>query len=342
MATLLYLESLSDCFASWRKEGLTVLAPVGEGALSGFREVERAEEANFDLLITRTTLKELFFPRTEPMLGYRIGKREIETEEFMPPVEGRIIFGARACDSAAMAIDDALFDWDYHDEYWFRRRESSVVFTIACREPDEFCMCTSLGLSPDSAKGSDVLLRPLEAGNGWQVEPVTDRGHKALSSIEQHLREGSGATAAPAEVPVKFDLEACRSWLANKENFESPFWREISERCIGCGSCTYLCPTCHCFDIQDEGDTYQGIRRKNWDSCSFQLFTMHTSGHNPRATQGARWRQRIMHKFNYYGGKFDVDSCTGCGRCTRECPVDMGVTETLQTIAAKQKQSERT
>jgi sulfhydrogenase subunit beta (sulfur reductase) len=337
MATLLYSASLNDCIARWREEGLMVFGPSTAGGVSGFREVEDAGSLDLGLVLTRSTLKELFFPRTEPMLGYRIGKQKIETEEFIPPEGRRIIFGVRPCDAAAMQIDDALFDWDYHDAYWFRRRDSSVIFSIACTHSDAFCMCTSLGLSPDSTKGSDVLLRPLAAGNGWQVEALTERGENALSSISSLLKEGGDAPAPLTDVAVKFDLEACRRWLADPENFESRFWKEISERCIGCGSCTYLCPTCHCFDIQDEGDTYQGVRRKNWDSCSFSLFTMHTSGHNPRATQSARWRQRIMHKFNYFSVKFNVNSCTGCGRCTRECPVDMGVTETLQAISTLQR-----
>lgn len=340
MATLLYRDKLQDCFAAWKAGGTAVIAPAANGTAPGFREVERADEADLELQLTRTTLKELFFPRTEPMLSYHIGNREIETTEFEPPDRQRIIFGARACDAAAMAVDDRLFGWDYRDRYWFERRDRTVIFTQACTTSDDFCMCTSLGLVPDSAKGSDVLLRPLASGTGWQAEAVSERGKEALATVSDHLGEGDEPLAPPAEVPVRFDIEACRPWLSDKENFESPFWREISERCIGCGSCTYLCPTCHCFDIQDEGDTYHGIRRKNWDSCSFPLFTMHTSGHNPRSTRAARWRQRIMHKFSYFEGRFQTHSCTGCGRCTRECPVDMGITETMQAISALQKRGE--
>ncbi|HCD35508.1 MAG TPA: 4Fe-4S ferredoxin [Chlorobium sp.] len=337
MTKILYANDLTACFSLWRKEGMRVLGPVSKAKTSGFGEVQDAHELDLNLVLTARTLKELFFPRTEPMFSYSIGKQKIETGEFLPSENPCIIFGARPCDAAGMAIDDELFNWDYRDEYWFRRRDRSVIMTIACKESDDFCMCTSLGLAPDSAKGSDVLLRPLASGNGWRVEELTPKGGKALQPIASLLKEGSEAAAPTAEVPLLFDLEACTTWLADPENFESHFWKEISERCIGCGTCTYLCPTCHCFDIQDEGDTYEGIRRKNWDSCSFKLFTMHTSGHNPRATQSARWRQRIMHKFNYFSDKFTVNSCTGCGRCTRECPVDMGVRETLQAISTLQK-----
>jgi sulfhydrogenase subunit beta (sulfur reductase) len=333
MTKILLTDKLDKCVERWRSAGLTVIGPVQRTGISLYGAVASASELDLNLVITDRSIKDSFFPQSEPMLRYSIKKAEIKTSEFMPPSGPRIIFGARACDAAGLAIDDPLFGWDYKDEYWFQRRNESVIVTVACTKADDFCMCTSLKLAPDSTKGSDILLRPLENNKGWQVEELTDRGREAFNTIADLLQESSDPPAATVVVPEKFDAEACARWLKNPENFDSRFWKEISERCIGCGSCTYLCPTCHCFDIQDEGGSIEGVRRKNWDSCSFALFTMHTSGHNPRSTQSARWRQRIMHKFNYFPGKFSANSCSGCGRCTRECPVDMGITETLQEIS---------
>ncbi|MEI8033365.1 MAG: 4Fe-4S dicluster domain-containing protein [Chlorobiaceae bacterium] len=333
MTKILYTDKLDQCLERWRSAGLSVLGPVRKDNVTAYRPVGSAADFELTQIIPDRSIKELFFPQTEPMMHYSIKKDAIDTEECLPPVGARIIFGARPCDASGLAIDDPLFGWDYKDEYWFNRRNETVIVSIACTKADAFCMCTSLKLSPDSTKGSDVLLRALESGKGWQVEELTDRGREAFKSIAELLVEGSDSVAPTAVVAEKFDADKCAEWLKNPENFESRFWKEISVRCIGCGSCTYLCPTCHCFDIQDEGDTFTGIRRKNWDSCSFALFTMHTSGHNPRSTQSARWRQRIMHKFNYFPGKFSANSCSGCGRCTRQCPVDMGITETLQEIS---------
>uniref|UniRef100_Q3ART1 Hydrogenase/sulfur reductase, beta subunit n=1 Tax=Chlorobium chlorochromatii (strain CaD3) TaxID=340177 RepID=Q3ART1_CHLCH len=336
MTKILASDKLDNCFAEWRKAGRTVIAPVKQETSSRYALVEHAAECDFGMLLPDRALKELFFPQSEPMVRYTVKKQAVETVDFAPPTTQRIVFGARACDTSGLAIDDPLFGWDYKDDYWFQRRNNTVIVTIACSHADDFCMCTSLKLSPDSSKGADVLLRPLQNGKGWQVEEITDRGREAFQAIAPLLQESNEAAAPLANVPVKFDLDKCVAWLQNPENFESKFWKEISMRCIGCGSCTFLCPTCHCFDIQDEGDLYNGIRRKNWDSCSFTLFTMHTSGHNPRSTQSTRWRQRIMHKFNYFPGKFSINSCSGCGRCTRQCPVDMGITETLQAISTLQ------
>jgi ferredoxin len=194
-------------------------------------------------------------------------------------------------------------------------------------------MCTSLNLSPDSTRGSDVQLIPLKNTEGWQVKEITERGKEFLAGICDLLSDSNEQAAEIAKVEKKFDLNTVTKKLNGNGCFDSDLWSKMSPRCLGCGVCTYLCPTCHCFDIQDEGDTYHGVRRKNWDSCSFEMFTMHTSGHNPRPNQSSRWRQRIMHKFNYFPEKFKDVSCSGCGRCTRNCPVDMGITETLQTLS---------
>jgi ferredoxin len=120
-------------------------------------------------------------------------------------------------------------------------------------------------------------------------------------------------------------------------NFESPLWKELTLTCLGCGACAYTCPTCHCFDIVDEGNAAGGARVKNWDSCQFPFFTLHASGHNPRAAQPQRQRQRLFHKFLIYPQKFNAVLCTGCGNCERNCPVGLGVLKVLEAIDGEQR-----
>ncbi|MDR1289843.1 MAG: 4Fe-4S dicluster domain-containing protein, partial [Planctomycetaceae bacterium] len=108
-------------------------------------------------------------------------------------------------------------------------------------------------------------------------------------------------------------------------------------RCLACGACTYSCPTCHCFDIVDEGGASRGERVKNWDSCQFAFFTLHASGHNPRGNQSSRQRNRIQHKFRIYPDKFGSVLCTGCGNCARECSANLGVLPYVELLDKKSK-----
>lgn len=306
-----------------------------EGQPSSFRQINSADQIDLQMILPRLSVKSLIFPRTEPILRFDIAKQAVDVAEIMPEDQKRIVFGTRPCDAASLAMLDKLFNWDYEDAYWNHRRENTTIVSVACTRKDDFCMCTSLGLAPDGTLGSDVLLKPTADAVGWQVEPLTDKGKGFVDGIAELLTEQDPIELAPiVEVEKKFDLTKAADWLSEAENFDSDLWAKLCERCIGCGVCTYLCPTCHCFDIQDEGNARTGVRRKNWDSCSFAQFTVHTSGHNPRPDQASRWRQRIMHKYNYYPSKFETHACTGCGRCTRHCPADMGVTETLQTIGS--------
>jgi ferredoxin len=334
MAQILAKNKLDEMIARLAADGCEVFGPRKTETNSWYGKISKADEFSFDLVLPDRPLKELFFPRTEPMMKYEIKKQHVDVENFVPPQKQRVIFGARPCDAAALAIDDELFAWGTRDEFWFQRRENSIIVSIACTARDNFCMCTSLKSSPDATAGSDVLLHELADNSGWRVDVVSSKGQEFIDRISDLLSTVGADVSVrrPAEVPVKFDLDTIIEKLKSPELFESDFWKTISARCIGCGVCTFACPTCHCFDIQDEGDVYHGVRRKNWDSCSFAMFTRHASGHNPRPDQASRWRQRIMHKFNYYLEKFGHISCTGCGRCSRKCPVDMGVTQTLEIL----------
>ena len=315
-----------------------LVAPTRDGELVAFNAVEDAAQIvpASEYVNPRTSIKEFFFPRSEPLLRYARSDDGVEIANPEADLPSTLLFGCRPCDAASLPIMDALYDWDFHDAFWFRRRAATTVVAVACTRADESCFCTALGGAPNGTAGSDVLLTPISDAQ-FLAEILTDKGQAAVDLAPDLFTEGSGDKQAACQkaldaLPPPLDLDGITEWL--KANFEDDRWAEFSWKCLGCGCCTFLCPTCHCFDIVDEGGYKHGQRRKNWDACQFAQFTLHASGHNPRPDQAARWRQRIEHKFHYYVDKFGLRSCVGCGRCIRHCPVNMNIRAQLTEIAA--------
>ena len=261
------------------------------------------------------SIKELVLPRHETLYGYRVENKRIELVDPPEALAPQIVIGAHPCDAAALPILDKVFNWDYRDEAYNRRREATTVITLACTEHDDECFCTSVGLGPDAGRGSDAML--FDRGDGsYLVRSLTEKGRALLG-------EGTANGDAASRPPATFDPAEVASFA--KEHFDDAFWQEHALACLGCGACAYTCPVCHCFDIVDEGNPREGVRARNWDACQFPMFTLHASGHNPRSGQGGRQRQRIYHKFYLYPEKFGEILCTGCGNCARNCPVGLGV-----------------
>jgi len=331
MSQIITRENLSTLVDALIVEGTSVIAPVAVS--SGrffFQPLVSAEKLVLDPGVMPTnSVKEFVFPRHETLCCYRHEGKELILLDADPFTTRQVIFGPRPCDAAALPILDKIFAWDFQDRFYQQRREKTTVVSLACKEADKNCFCTSVGLSPDTQSGADAML--LDLGDGsLEVRVFTEKG-KVLFDGKTTDSDKTGQTAAPP--PVRFDAAKVMKHLA--EHFDDPVFEVTGLRCVGCGACTYVCPTCHCFDIVDEGGPTQGKRVKNWDSCQMTQFTHHASGHNPRGTQAMRQRNRIQHKFCIYPEKFGVILCTGCGNCSRECCATLGIRPVLELIDKK-------
>jgi sulfhydrogenase subunit beta (sulfur reductase) len=287
-------------------------------------------DVTFDHIRSTLSVKNIVFPKVENLFHYTNAKTESTiTDIDMTGIPEVVLWGAHPCDNAAFDTLRSIFCWDTSDEFFSKRLEKLVVIGLSCHLSDEYCFCTSVGLSPSSAKGSDILLTRLHNGD-YHADILTEKGNEIVSSATDLFEAVSDEKEIVTEVSQKFSHEQVTSKLLTA--FEHPFWVENSLRCIGCGACAYVCPTCACFDIQDETRGKNGKRYRSWDSCGFGLFTLHTSGHNPRSVQSQRWRQRIMHKFSYMPERNESLGCVGCGRCSSGCPVDMNIAEQLEAL----------
>jgi len=326
-------DSLKIIFDLIKQNGKTIFAPVNKNGKISFHVVESFKEIATDYIQTTQSSKDLAFPRTEKILDFTKSKESITVKPFdYQNISETVIWGVRPCDAMGTGELSSIFNWDSRDEIYNKRLLHTTVISFSCCKADESCFCTSVGGNPGSTIGSDILFTKMGENGDYLAEVLTEKGN-AVVSLATGLFGNSGTVEKEkflAEVPVRFDQKGITEKL--EKFFESEHWVEQSLRCIGCGACAYVCPTCACFDIQDESHGKTGSRMRCWDSCGLSQFTLHTSGHNPREVQSQRWRQRIMHKFSYMPERLSVYGCTGCGRCSRACPVDMNILEHLISI----------
>ncbi|MBM4278494.1 MAG: 4Fe-4S ferredoxin [Deltaproteobacteria bacterium] len=319
-------------------------AQLTEG-VSVFKKIDRPEEVNLTQPVTQKPAKEAFFPQSEVMFRYEeTGNRgqAVSTEQIR---KERILLGARPCDIEAISIIGKVFEAeDYTDVYFAEKRKRTTIIGLGCNHPLSTCFCSSTGGGPFNRAGSDLFFTDL--GEAYFVELLTEKGMAfrenkffkeadpkdldLMKEIENKASQKVDRTIPVEGIEKRLDLMV-----------ESPFWDRIHEKCIGCGVCTFLCPTCHCFDMTDEAVNQKGQRVRNWDSCLFPIYSLETSGHNPRPTGRERTRQRLMHKFNYYPKNFGRVACVGCGRCILYCPVQFDIREALVYASAKRGKGQK-
>lgn len=315
-----------------------LIAPVREEeGIVLYRPVKSSRSVSLDYVNSTVSPKEYFFPRTEKMFFFSTGENELTITENGQSTQ-TVLFGVRPCDLKAILSLDPVFGGEFPDTYYTGKRDSVTIIAMACENPSSRCFCTTFGFGPADGEGSDILIGPLETN--YVVELLTPKGNELINSYkEMFIPDNSGkvqsmkekAAAALAGKINKIDLAGVKELLDN--NFELPYWESIASRCLNCGICTYICPTCHCFNIFDQTKgSPGGVRCRGWDSCMFGKFTLMAGGHNPRPGKKERVRNRFMHKLKYHQDRYGLWGCVGCGRCVGACPVNIDIRQIINDL----------
>lgn len=331
---------LTELFSSLSKDR-TLYLPIEKQGQVQFGKWSRDEKARLDALHTVKSAKDLFFPQSENLVAFKTEGKNISIIDNREPGEAFAVFGVRACDAASFNILDRVFLAEPVDTYYKTRRDKGVVITLACSEPEETCFCSVFGIDAANPAG-DIAAWMADGMLYWQslttkgaafTETVENLFECADSSDEETLKSYKENVKKIMEALPLHDLrlDGFHDETVN-ELFNSPQWKTLSETCIGCGTCTFVCPTCQCYDIRDY-DTGHGIQRfRCWDSCMYSDFTKMAHG-NPRTSRLERFRQRFMHKLVYFPANNDrVYSCVGCGRCLAKCPVSMNIVKVIKAM----------
>ncbi len=315
------------------KSAYTVFAPTNNANTILFKKIKDTSEIDLNFLNSKVPPKSVLFNQTETIFKFKQGlKAEIEPVDF--PDSKNIIFGIRPCDAKSFSILDYVFKDDFIDPYYISKRKNTVLIGLSCTQPEVNCFCTSMNGGPANSEDVDILLTDI--GDKYYVEVITNKGIEVLKTSKNLFSKApSSDKNKKQEISKKAENAIKRSMKTNDivekldKIFENPLWKNISRKCLGCGICTYQCPTCHCFDIQDETSLSNGARIRVWDTCMNPEYTLHASGHNPRPARMNRTRNRIYHKFNYYPKNYNIIACVGCGRCINDCPVNIDIIDVI-------------
>ena len=320
-----------------------IAAPVSTGKTIDFLAVDDVAKILMGDEIPYKSPKEFFFPRCEKLMTFT--ENEAVAEE---PGKGLVLFGARPCDLEALKILTAIFSkGQFRDDFFIARLETSLIIGVACLEKKPGCFCERRETDMYYSESCDLFLK--NTGDDYEVLFVSGKGREAFSGFIPGIKNFENP--APAGYRDTAEHEGSSSAQQSGRQGDPPFassilsldnnelelfdkidWDRLTELCRGCGLCTFICPTCHCFEFKDVEESGSVCRYRNWDSCMFPKFTLHASGHNPRASVKERYRQRVLHKYSYVKKNFGYVACTGCGRCVRSCPAGMNIKTIVEGI----------
>ena len=334
------LEKINQIFAEIAKNAALYLPVEQTDGSSAYKKWEEGTVWSNALNTVRSP-KDFFFPQTEDLMKFKTEGKNIEVEDIRTESEDFVVFGVRACDVKSFDILDRVFLTEPRDSFYANRRNHGVIVSLACTRPVETCFCKTFGIDPSTPAG-DI--------SSWKTETEiffeanTEKGKALLNTLSDLTEECDDAAVSEQKAKINAVMDklplkdlTTEGFGGGKtdEFFNAPEWDELSSTCLGCGTCTFVCPTCQCYDIKDFNTGKGVVRFRCWDSCMYSDFTKMAHGNN-RLTQKERFRQRFMHKLVYYPENNDgLFSCVGCGRCLAKCPISMNIVKVMKKIGGK-------
>ncbi len=334
------INSINEIFAQIAKTNELYLPVNDDNKKAVYKKWEKGAEWSLATNTVRSP-KDFFFPQTENLMEFKTSGKNIEVIDTRNEAEDFVVFGVRACDVKSFDVLDRVFLSEPVDSYYASRREHATIVSVACDRPSETCFCKTFDIDASEPVG-DVSVWKTDAEIFFRSN--TKKGDEFIKKIESLTEECDEKAVDGEKEKIKkiinklplADLSADAFGKGKtSEFFDAPEWGELSEACLGCGTCTFVCPTCQCYDIKDFNTGNGVIRLRCWDSCMYSDFTK-MSHSNPRLTQLERFRQRFMHKLVYYPENNDgLYSCVGCGRCISKCPISMNIVKVMKKLGGK-------
>ena len=333
-------ENLSALFQKIA-ESFELYLPVKTAGQTNFAAWNADAEADLDTLKTVKSAKDAFFPQSEGLYTVKKEGKKMSVEPESLKEQDFVVFGMKACDVKGLEVLDNVFLADPVDTFYAARRDHGTIVAMACHEPEETCFCKVFGVDA-AAPASDVAVWTVGEDLYWKAQ--SEKGEALTERVKELLADAD----ASGEAEVEAEKEAIHKIVeklpymnlslegwngdALSEKFDSPVWEELYKPCLACGTCTFVCPTCQCYDIKDYTAGTTVSRYRCWDSCMYSDFTMMAHGNN-RTSQMQRFRQRFMHKLVYYPANNDgMYSCTGCGRCVEKCPSALNIVKVVKAF----------
>ena len=333
-------EHLSELFQKIA-ESQELYLPVKNAGQTNFAAWTEEAEADLDTIKTETSPKDAFFPQSENLYTVKQEGKKLRVEPEALKSQDFVVFGMKACDLKGVEVLDRVFLAEPIDTFYAARRDHGTIVALACHEPEESCFCKVFGVD-GASPAADVATWMIEGELYWKA--LTEKGEALTASVRELLADAAEEKVEEEKEAIHKIVEklpymnlSLEGWGGDvlTEKFDSPLWEELYKPCLACGTCTFVCPTCQCYDIKDYTTSNGVSRYRCWDSCMYSDFTMMAHGNN-RTSQMQRFRQRFMHKLVYYPANNDgMFSCVGCGRCVEKCPAALNI---VKVIKAFQKQ----